>query len=225
MSIGAKVMRALSSVLSISDEQAMWRVQTQDDHRAFALLVERWQGPILELCTRMTGDPHAGEDLKQAAFARLYEKRGQYRASARFSTYLWRVALNLCYDELRRIKRRSEWPLDENASESEANRPALNSEVLSPHEQAVQEEESALVREALLDLPEHYRTVIVLRHYENMKLREIAEVLEIPAGTVNSRMAEALTQLTSALERRLNTAPARDLAAAKIPKPKTMAVV
>jgi len=59
----------------MTDEQAMWRVQTQDDHRAFAQLVERWSGPIRDLCCRMTGDLHRGEDLKQETFARIFEKR------------------------------------------------------------------------------------------------------------------------------------------------------
>src|SRR5213596_2258713 len=59
-----------SSLLSISDEQAMWRVQNQDDHKAFALLVERWEERIWRLCTRMVGNPHSAEDLAQEAFVR-----------------------------------------------------------------------------------------------------------------------------------------------------------
>ena len=97
----------LSSLFSMTDEQAMWRVQTQDDHRAFVQLLERWEEPIGRLCARMTGDVHRGEDLKQETFARVFEKRKSFQPSARFSTWLWRIALNLCYDELRRINRRS----------------------------------------------------------------------------------------------------------------------
>ncbi|PYK97720.1 MAG: hypothetical protein DME19_15310 [Verrucomicrobia bacterium] len=111
----------LSSLFSMTDEQAMGRVQAQDDPRAFARLVERWEEPIRRLCARMTGDPHRGEDLKQDTFARVFEKRKSFRPTARFSTWLWRIALNLCYDELRRINRRGESPLDadENATVSE----------------------------------------------------------------------------------------------------------
>src|SRR5437762_1292643 len=67
----------ISSLFRISDEQAMWRVQTEDDHRAFAKLLERWEKPIFRLCTRMTGDPHRGEDLKQEAFSRVFAQRKQ----------------------------------------------------------------------------------------------------------------------------------------------------
>src|SRR5881296_429298 len=106
----------LSSLFSMTDEQAMWRVQTQDDHLAFAHLVGRWEAPIRRLCARLTGDPHRADDLKQETFARVFEKRKSFQPNARFSTWLWRIALNLCYDELRRINRRGESPLavDEN---------------------------------------------------------------------------------------------------------------
>src|SRR6266480_4947280 len=110
-----------SSLFSMTDEQAMMRVQAQDDPGAFARLVERWEEPIRRLCARMTGDPHRGEDLKQETFSRLFEKRKDYEPTGRFSTYLWRIALNLCYDELRRRERRGEI-LQESAGEESQNR-------------------------------------------------------------------------------------------------------
>jgi len=190
----------LSSLFSMTDEQAMWRVQTQDDHRAFVQLLERWEEPIGRLCARMTGDVHRGEDLKQETFARVFEKRKSFQPSARFSTWLWRIALNLCYDELRRINRRGESPLDadENATVSELRE--IAAEMPAPDAQMAEREEGEMVRRALLQLPEIYRGVLVLRHYENLKLREIADILEIPEGTVNSRLAEGLAQLTRILE-------------------------
>jgi len=193
-------MNFLSALFSMTDEQAMWRVQTPEDHHAFAQLVERWEEPIRRLCARMTGDTHRAEDLKQEAFARVFEKRKSFQPNARFSTWLWRIALNLCYDELRRINRRGESPLDADESESIAARCEFAAETPTPDAQLAGQEEGELVRRALLRLPEIYRSVLVLRHYENLKLREIAEVLEIPEGTVNSRIAEGLARLTRILE-------------------------
>src|SRR5262245_59341651 len=137
----------LSLLFSMTDEQAMWRVQTQDDHRAFAQLVDRWTGPIRDLCSRMTGDVHRGEDLKQETFARIFEKRKSYRQSGRFSTWLWRVALNVCYDELRRARRREEVPLEVEGEESFLSNegPTGND---SPDLHLVAREESELVRRA-----------------------------------------------------------------------------
>ena len=79
----------------------MWRVKTHDDHHEFSRLVKRWEEPIRRLCTRMTGDPHRAEDLRQETFLRLFERRREDQMTGRFSTYLWRIALNLCYAELR----------------------------------------------------------------------------------------------------------------------------
>jgi RNA polymerase sigma-70 factor (ECF subfamily) len=190
----------LPSLFSMTDEQAMWRVQTQDDHRAFVQLLERWEEPIGRLCARMTGDLHRGEDLKQETFARVFEKRKSFQPNARFSTWLWRIALNLCYDEMRRINRRGESPLDADGNATLARLDEFAAETPTPDAQMAEREEGELVRRALLQLPEIYRGVLVLRHYENLKLREIAEILEIPEGTVNSRLAEGLAQLTRILE-------------------------
>jgi RNA polymerase sigma-70 factor (ECF subfamily) len=185
----------VSSLFTITDEQAMWRVQASDDAHAFAQLVRRWEGPIQRLCTRMLGDEHRGEDLAQETFARLFAKRKDYQPTGRFSTFLWRMALNLCYDELRRIKRRPELALDEDNLGEAADLAPFTRVEPGADTVLLQREEGEIVRQAVLQLSEAYRSVVVLRHYENLKFREIAEVLSIPEGTVKSRMAEALSQL------------------------------
>jgi RNA polymerase sigma-70 factor, ECF subfamily len=194
----------IQSLFSISDEQAMWRVQSQDDHNAFTMLVERWEDRIRQLCYRVVGNAHSAEDLAQEAFVRLFTKRKDFDPERRFSTYLWRIALNLCYDELRRVNRRGESALESGCDGAFLVADEHLMEVKTPSAKLVESEEGELVRNAIMQLPEIYRTVLVLRHYENLKLREIAEVLEIPEGTVNSRMAEALAQLTRLLEPRLH---------------------
>jgi RNA polymerase sigma-70 factor (ECF subfamily) len=193
------------SLFSSSDEQAMWRVRTDDDPQAFAQLVERWLQPIRNLCTRMTGDAHRGEDLAQETFARLFARRKNYEPSGKFSTFLWRMALNICYDELRKLKRRSEFSIDEHDEEHggfdfEAGEP-------TPDTQLEHDERAQAVRDALVQLAEPYRVVVVLRHYEGLKFREIGDVLGIPEGTVKSRMSEALTQLNQLLNPRISDEP------------------
>ncbi len=185
----------------------MWLVKTRNDHQAFARLVRRWEGPIRRLCARMTGDPDRGEDLKQEIFIRLFEKRSDYQPTARFSTYLWRMALNRCYDELRRQKRQRAFMSEADDAENGPGIEDKPSEAPGPDAHAAAADEGGLVREALLQLPEIYRAVVVLRHYEGLKLSKIAEVLEIPEGTVNSRMAEALSRLGRLLKPKLRAAP------------------
>lgn len=179
----------------------MWRVQHADDHAAFARLVERWEKPIQRLCARMTGDLHRSEDLAQEAFTRVFTKRHAYEPAAKFSTWLWRIAINLCHDDLRRRQRRPESPLEPGAGgEDPSGSLELAAETPTPAEVAATLEQAEIVRCALLKLPEHYRTVVVLRHYEGLKFGEIAEVLGIPEGTVKSRMNESLSRLASLLK-------------------------
>jgi RNA polymerase sigma-70 factor, ECF subfamily len=208
----------LSLLCGRTDEESMWEVKLHDDHHEFAKLVKRWEAPIHRLCARMTGDTHRAEDLKQDTFLRLFEKRKDYQPTGRFSTYLWRIALNLCYDELRRRERRQDFLREApDASSSEAlAEQAIDSP--GPDAQTAEIEEGELVRQALLQLPEIYRTVIVLRHYEDMKLAKIAEILDIPEGTVNSRMAEALNRLGHLLEPKLKPKPAAQAVPLSFPR-------
>lgn len=190
----------ISALFSASDEQLMWRVKLQDDAEAFASLMSRWQKPIENLCIRMTGDLHRAEDLAQTAFAKIFARRADWEPTGKFSTFLWRVALNLCHDELRRAKRRGECSLEALDEEGDSQPDFIASEDPAPDEQADRRERAELVRDALLKLATHYREVVVLRHYEGLRFHEISDVLAIPEGTVKSRMAEALIQLNRSLK-------------------------
>lgn len=209
--MGEPVLTTLRNLLTGGDEDLMVRVKSTGDPRAFASLVNRWEEPIRRLCTRMTGDAHRGDDLKQETFARLFAKRGTYQPTGKFSTYLWRIALNICHDELRRVNRRRELFTQAEPDENDGLIAEFAAEDPTPDLRVVQAEEGELVRQALLRLPDIYRTVLILRHYQRLKLSEIADTLEIPLGTVNSRMAEALARLTRLLEPQFDQAqPQKD---------------
>jgi RNA polymerase sigma-70 factor, ECF subfamily len=208
---------AFKSLFVISDEQAMWRVQAQNDALAFAQLVRRWEKPVQNLCARMIGDAHRAEDLAQDIFARIFSKRAEYRPTAKFSTWLWRIALNRCYDELRREQLRRECSLQSGDDDAFVAADALSCEP-SPDGAAIENEHAQLVRNALLKLPETYRSVVVLRHYEDLKFREIAQVLNIPEGTVKSRMAEAMIQLARMLQATVEQSSAPTQHRAGLPK-------
>jgi RNA polymerase sigma-70 factor (ECF subfamily) len=189
--------QSIKALFSTSDEQLMWRVKLADDAQAFATLVARWQKPIQNLCARMTGDLHLAQDLTQSAFTRVYSRRADWEPTAKFSSFLWRVALNLCHDEFRRSARRGECSLEALADQSAAD---MAADEPAPDAQAEGSERAESVRRALQQLAPTYREVVALRHYQGLKFHEIAEVLRIPTGTVKSRMAEALTQLNRLLK-------------------------
>jgi len=162
-------------------------------------LAEHWREPVRHLCVRMTGDAHLGEDLAQEAFRRLLRRPAVLDPSkGRPATFLWKVAVNLCRDELRRRRVRSGQPLGETAGAGVEESPKRDDE--APASAAIRNEEGALVRQAVMQLPEQYREVLILRHFHELKRREIAEVLEIPEGTVSSRLAEAIVRLTALLK-------------------------
>ena len=200
----------------------MGRVQNHDDAEAFAQIVHRWEGPIRNLCVRMTADLHRAEDLTQETFARLHARRREWQPTAKLSTYLWRIAINLCHDENRRRTRHGEVPLE--TGEDGEHAPHITVFHPTPHEELETGERADQVRTALQRVTEPFRTVLVLRHYEGLKFREIADVLGVPEGTVKSRMVEGLSQLTRLLQPALNDSPALTAAMASAawhPRPQT----
>lgn len=184
---------------TMTDEQAMWRVQMHDDTQAFAEIVRRWEPPLRRLGVRLLGDVHRAEDVVQEAFARVFSHRRDFEPGSRFSTWVWRITVNLCHDELRRRQRRpeSEWPGDAIGDVDPDASTALElvAEKPGPDEAVEQIERAEAVRRAVLRLPEPYRVVVALRHYEGLRFHEVATVLGIPEGTVKSRVAEALDRL------------------------------
>ena len=194
----------------------------QGDREAFGRIVRKYQGMITGVIYAACGDLHRSEDLAQEAFSRVFAKRKDYQPSGKFSTWLWRIALNLCYDELRRRQRREETSLDSMRGEAIAAMDAFVAPESAPDKSLVEQERSELVRKALMQLTEMYRTVLVLRHYEDLKFREIADVLNLPEGTVKSRMAEALTQMSRLLKPMLAHGPAKNLMTRSQPKESLM---
>ena len=197
-----------------ADEDAMKRLQLNGDEEAFTQLLRRWRDPIYHLCSRMTGDDHLGEDLTQEVFARIYLRRHADRAGGKFSTWLWRIAINKCHDELRSRRRH---PATALSAQDELDG-VLDCDLVqaspTPDEATAKQDAASAVRLALQRLPETHRTVLVLRHYHDLKFREIAEVLELPEGTVKSRMSDALTQLERLLGPEMHPEPLKSISPA-----------
>lgn len=179
-----------------SDEKLMSRVQSRGDEGAFAELVRRWQARLEQASFRILNDRHRSEDLVQEAFTRLFLKRDQFRSGARFGSYLWRITINLCHDELRRQQSARRHLI-------ETDDPDGMNSVLdftsNPGTETEKEEEAAAVREALTTLPAQVRIIVVMRHFEDLKFREIAQALNLPEGTVKTRMIQGLSLLAKQL--------------------------
>ena len=185
-----------------SDEALMLQLQTGDS-RSFDTLVKRWEKPLLNYCYRMVNDIALAEDLRQEVFLRIYRSAKTYRPTAQFSTWMYRIATNLCLDTLAKHKRRKETPM---TSYLESESGGFDEKLIDPSDTpdvaAVKKEVEGRVRSALACLPEDQRVVVALRHYNGMKFHEIAEIVERPVSTVKSRMVAAMERLSKILSKK-----------------------
>ncbi len=162
------------------------------ERRAFSELVCRYRDGVVNVVYRMCGDGEISEEAAQEAFIRAWQKLGSYQSRYPFRPWLYRIALNVALDVLRREPQTT--PID--APEME-NR--LRAESEEPEAAVIRRERAARVRKSVLRLPEASRAVLVLREYEGLSYQEIADVLNIPLGTVMSRLNYARTQLRKEL--------------------------
>ncbi len=165
------------------------------DARAFEVLMNRHATQVFNLALRVVRDPHEAEDLTQEAFVRAWRGLPRFRAEARFSTWLYRIVTNLCYDRLPRLR-----------SELDALG-ALDTEAMAELPAAEETVEAALLtdelrvhlQQALAGLPEGFRLLMTLRHLQRMSYAEIAAATGLPEGTVKSGIHRARGQLREAV--------------------------
>ena len=170
-----------------SDEEVV-RAHLAGDRAAFTELVERHQGRVYNLAFRMLGRPEDAADATQEVFVTCLRKLHAFRGSSAFTTWLHRVAVNVCYDALRR--RRREQPV---RSEDDAPEP-------DPAEDHADASAAAIdVQRALLLVPEDFRVALVLHDVQGLPYEEVAESLGVPVGTVKSRLHRGRVQLARAL--------------------------
>jgi RNA polymerase sigma-70 factor (ECF subfamily) len=167
---------------------------------AFGLLVRRYERELYGYLCRYLGDANLAEDVFQNTFLQLYTKIGTYEQGRPVRPWLYTIATHQAIDALRRVGRRQTLSLDQQREET-ANGDVqtllslLESRWSSPLEQVQAEERRQWVRESVDRLPDFLRQVVVLAYYQGLKYREIAQMLNIPLGTVKSRLHAALVRL------------------------------
>ena len=189
-----------------SDSELML-ASAQGDREAFRFLVERHQHGIINFFHRLTWDRYIAEDCAQEVFCRVYSARENYQATARFTTYLYRIARNFWIDRCRKIGRRpKELSLQASPGSFDSSREGSLSDAIAdteitPQEAFSRKELQAAVRTAIDSLPEGQRMVVLLSEAQGLRYQEISEILEIPIGTVKSRMHAAIGRLRGSLDR------------------------
>ncbi len=186
---------------AVSDVDVMLRVKTGDES-AFAYLVQKYRRPMVGFMYRLCHNPSTAEELAQEVFLRVYRSRTSYEPSAKFTTWLYRIATNLAVNHARDT--RHERPentlrLDEPDQET-GTTPDLADGSLSAEEQILKRERLAAIRKVVNALPERQRVAVIMHKYQQMDYREIAGVLKLSESATKSLLFRAYETLREQLK-------------------------
>lgn len=186
---------------SLSDAEMMLRVKAGDDS-AFDYLVQKYRRPIISFMYRMAHNAAAAEDLAQEVFLRVYRSRANYEPSAKFSTWLYRIATNLGVNfarDTRHERPENVTNLDEPDTET-GQAPDLADKAPNVEEEILRRERLAAIRQKVEALPERQRMAVLMHKYQQMDYRQIAEVLKLSESATKSLLFRAYETLRQELK-------------------------
>lgn len=176
------------------------------DAESFNQLVLRWERPIFALAYRVIGREEEARDVVQETFLRAFRGIGNFRGQAKFSSWVYRIALNLCRDWIRRERRAPIMPTPEGVDVIELA--AEQGPVESIEDLVARNDISKVVADLMTRLPEEQRTAIVLKEYHGMTFQEIADLQGVPLSTVKTRLYQGLSVLRRQLHQQGKYDPA-----------------
>ncbi len=171
----------------LTDEDLMARVQ-QNDEYAFEELVNRYQHQLTTFIGNFVGQGAHTQDILQETFIRVWKHRMRYKTVAKFSTWVYTIAGNLAKTELRRQKIRRAFRINTGGEAQEEEGIDVEDQFADPEQDALRSEIAEVVRREMGRLPKVYRSAVILRDIQDKSYEEVAEILQIPVGTVKSRV-------------------------------------
>jgi RNA polymerase sigma-70 factor (ECF subfamily) len=191
-----------------SDEQLMFSLIEERDLGAFEELLTRYERPLLIYIIRQVGDYHRAQDLFQETFYRIFKHRKSFNPDLRFSTWAYRIATNLCINELKGKTHELESFIEDINPGKVSSHKYLNKSInkmlskSSPEEKLIKKDLEGKIKDLVKSLPGKLRSTFILSKYQELSHREIAKVLDIPLGTVKSRLRQSFKQLYELIEKR-----------------------
>ena len=180
-----------------TDEQLIARFQSGDE-RAYIELVNRYRDRLINFVYPFLGDFEQAEDVVQETMLKLYEKKHYYREIAKFSTWIYTIARNLANTELRKKKRRKTTYISRMTKDDrQYDIPAVQADL---NQNLQNEFIRDRIHAAIKELPEHFKTVIILRDIQELSYDDISNIVGVPLGTVKSRINRARLQLQAELQ-------------------------
>jgi len=191
-----------------ADERRFIERLQKRDERAFLELVQLYQVRVYKLVLRMLGRRDEAEDMAQEVFVQVFKAVGTFRGESRLSTWIYRIAVNLCKNRLKYLtRRRSEAQEEFEASEDRsehAGAPGVTSSELSRPDQLVEGYQmERIVELSILQMDPDFREILVLRDIEDLSYEELSEITGLPDGTVKSRLHRARAMLKASIERKM----------------------
>jgi RNA polymerase sigma-70 factor, ECF subfamily len=188
----------------LADDLTLVKRVQGGDQRAFRTLVERYQRKVYAVAFGMLKDREESMDVAQEAFVKVYKYLDHFKGDSSFYTWLYRITVNICIDLLRKRggARGEDVEFDEKLAHdtSEAQIGALGSRLgTNPQKSALRRELAEKIQQALEQIPEKHRAILLLREIEGMSYEDLSRVLEIPKGTVMSRLFHARAKLQKIL--------------------------
>ena len=188
------------------NEQEKIELCQSGNSEAFSFLVEKYKNLIYQLALRMTGNFHDSEDIAQEAFLRAYRSLHQYNPNYSFSSWLYKIALNIIRDRMRKKDFAIPFSVQQpDRIHEEIGNPLFpgdDSLTVNPEEWQVKQENKQDLQTAINSLPLSHREIIILRHMQNLSYHEIARVLNISTNLVKVRLHRARVQLKDFLEKK-----------------------
>jgi RNA polymerase sigma-70 factor (ECF subfamily) len=183
------------------------RLQRRDE-RAFLELVQLYQVRVYKLVLRMVGRPDEAEDMAQEVFVQVFKAVGTFRGDSKLSTWIYRIAVNLCKNRLKYLTRRkSEVQVEYEAAEERAelgtSRGATQSDLSRPDQLVEGYQLEHIVERAIAEMDADFREILVLRDIEDLSYEELSQITGLADGTVKSRLHRARAMLKAAVERKL----------------------
>jgi len=172
----------------------------EGDESAYKNLLENYRGAIYNLLYKMVRNKEETEDLVQEAFMKAFKALPSFNEEYAFSTWLYKIAVNNCIDHMRKKKLQTysiNKPVQSKDGELDREFPDTS---MSPDKSILSEERASIIETAIDELPENYKTAIILRHSEEKSYEEISKILNIPLGTVKARIFRAREMLKKKLK-------------------------
>ena len=187
------------SDFELSDEILIKKFQ-EGDVGAYNQLVSRFKDRLLNFIYRFVNDLDLAEDLVQDTLLKLYTHKDSYREIAKFSTWLYTIAANLARTELRKKKRRKTFSVTELSREDREF--IIASSDVDPSEDLSSQNFEKSVQQALAELPDDFKTIIILRDIQELSYDEISKIVDVPLGTVKSRINRGRVKLQQLLKKK-----------------------